>query len=343
MLRRRRALALLLALGGCSRREPAATGGDAHAADASASTDASTSTDASPSTDASTSADASPSTDASASTSDDDDYLSALPKVAKGIGHTSVVFKLELSTGKKAAFKPASRRGPLRYKGEIAARRLGVALALPNVPRAFFRAMDAKALATAAANGPPEAAELLSKEAIVRGDVVKGALMPWIDGLTLLALEREPLASQWKVWLRKGEAIPDDQRALAAQISTLIAFDFVTGNWDRWSGGNVGIDKASGTLLFIDNDGAFFDVPPTDALQKNKRLLQGVDRFSKSFVTHLRALDDAAFTAAIGEESRGVSLLSKKALDGALQRKKQVLEIIDAKQAAAESDALSFP
>ena len=34
----------------------------------------------------------------------------------------------------------------------------------------------------------------------------------------------------------------------------------VTGNWDRWSGGNVGLDRARMRLhLFIDNDGAFFE------------------------------------------------------------------------------------
>ena len=82
---------------------------------------------------------------------DESVYLDGLPKAAKSIGHTSVVFKIELTTGKKAAFKPASRRGPIRYKGEIAARRLAVALGLANVPRAFFRTLEAAKLAGAKA------------------------------------------------------------------------------------------------------------------------------------------------------------------------------------------------
>ena len=283
--------------------------------------------------------------DASAEVGDDEGaFLTGLPRVARSIGHTSVVFKVELTGGKKAVFKPAARRGPVRYKGEIAARRLGVALGIPNVPRAFFRAMDAKAMADAAGAGTPPTAELFTKEAIVTGGVVKGALLPWIDGLDFLPLEREPLASQWKGWLKKGGAIPDDQQDLARQVSTLVAFDFVTGNWDRWSGGNVGLDKASGTLLFIDNDGAFFDAPPTEALQKNKRLVEGVDRFSRSFITRMRALDDAALSRAIGEESPGVPLLSAKALAGVLHRRTQLLQIIDAKIADGGDDALlSFP
>ena len=259
---------------------------------------------------------------------------------ARSIGNTSVVFKVELASGKKAAWKPASRRGPLRYKGEIAARRMGVALGLPNVPRVWFRAFEAKGLTGVMA---AESAELFAKEAIVTGGSVKGALMPWIDGLEFLALERAPLSGQWKQWLRKGETIPDDRRELARQISTLVAFDFVTGNWDRWSGGNVGIDKATGTLLFIDNDGAFFEVAPLEGLQRNKKLLVGIDRFSRSFVTHMRDLDDAALTAAIGEETPGVPLLSTKALTAALSRRKQLLEIIDGKVSDAGDEALFFP
>ena len=141
-------------------------------------------------------------------------------------------------------------------------------------------------------------------------------MIPWIDDLSFLALEQAPLSAQWKQWLRKSESIPDDQQELARQISTLVAFDFVTANWDRWSGGNVGIDKATGTLLYIDNDGAFFEVPPAEGLQRNKKLLDGVDKFSRSFVTRLKRArrrrarsrarrGDAGRSAPLDEGARG--------------------------------------
>jgi hypothetical protein len=265
---------------------------------------------------------------------DDAVYLDGVPRAAKAIGHTSVVFKVELTTGKKAAFKPSSRRGPARYKGEIAARRLGVALGLDNVPRAFFRSFEAKALGDVAG----------ADEMIVRDGHVRGALIPWIDGLSFLALEQAPLSTQWKQWLRKGERVPDDQKELARQISTVIAFDFVTANWDRWSGGNVGVDRPTGMLLYIDNDGAFFDVPPAEGLQRNERLVRSVDKFSRSFVARLRALGDEALDRALGEETPGVPLLSTKALAGVHARRKQLLELIDAKLGDAGDDAtLAFP
>ncbi|MEA2751303.1 MAG: hypothetical protein QOI41_5446 [Myxococcales bacterium] len=313
-----------VALGGCSRGK----------SDASASADADADADASAGAGADAEADAEADASADADADDELAYLGGVPRGAKGIGHTSVVFKIELSTGKKAAFKPASRRGPVRYKGEIAARRLGIALGLSNVPRAFFRSFEAAPLASAKGGD----------EMLVREGSVKGALMPWIDGLSFLALEQPPLAGQWKLWLRKGETVPDDQKELARQISTLVAFDFVTANWDRWSGGNVGIDKASGTLLYIDNDGAFFEVPPAEGLQRNKKLLEGVDKFSLSFVARLRALDDDALDRALGDESPGVPLLSTKALAGVHARRAQLLRLIDAKSGDAGADAtLAFP
>jgi len=128
------------------------------------------------------------------------------------------------------------------------------------------------------------------------------------------------------------------------EISTLVCFDFLTGNWDRWSGGNVGLDKATGRLLFIDNDGAFFEVPPADALAKNKRLLGSVYRFSRAFVEHVRALDDVALDRAVGEESPGVPLLSAKALAGVHRRRTELLAVIDSKRADAGDDAIfAFP
>ncbi|MDB4943107.1 MAG: hypothetical protein JWP97_2641 [Labilithrix sp.] len=255
-------------------------------------------------------------------------WLTAAPTAAKSIGHTSVVFRVDLANGKRAVFKPASRRGPLRYKGEIAAYRLGLWLGMDDVTPAFFRTFDEGALSAAA--GTSGAGELFTRDVLARGGVVKGAVIPWIDKLGFMALEREPLASEWKAWLRSGASIPEDRRMLAAQISRLVAFDFLTGNWDRWSGGNVGQDPATGRLLVIDNDGAFFEVPPADGLARSRRLLAGIDRFSRAFADRVRALDEASLTAAIGEESAGTSLLSKKALEGVLARRKELLVRLDA-------------
>src|SRR6478735_5009080 len=73
---------------------------------------------------------------------DDEAYRSRDPIGGKSIGHTSVVFKVKLEGGLDAAFKPRSRRGNGRYRGEVAAYRLARALDLDNVPRAMVRPFD---------------------------------------------------------------------------------------------------------------------------------------------------------------------------------------------------------
>ena len=312
-----------------------------------------------PSTAASTSRDAAsevPAADASAPSFDAAPYLEGRARSGKSIGHTSVVLKIELSNGKKAAFKPDSRRGPGRYKGEIAAHRLGVGGGLANVPPALGRCFPRGEVDAALVGGETEAGKLLASETAFAGAVVPGALIPWVDRLEFVPLEAEPLLGTWRSWLRRDHVFaPMDagalggldeaaQRALAAQVSTLVAFDVVTGNWDRWSGGNVGFDRASRTLLFLDNDGAFFETPPKDALARNLRLLERTERFSRSFVGSLRGLDEAALARAVGEERPGVPLLSAKVLAAAAARKDALLADVDAKIGKHGEDAtLAFP
>jgi hypothetical protein len=258
---------------------------------------------------------------------------------AKSIGHTSVVFKIELAGGKKAAWKPNSRRGKGRYKGEIAAYRLGIALGIPNVPPACFRVFDATTVSRVL--GASEATKkLLDDEVVIErvdGDGnqgVRGAVIPWIDGLQFWPLDKEPLRSQVQGWLRVDGTIPPEQLELARQASTLALFDFLTSNWDRYSGGNVGLDKAGQTVLFIDNDAAFMAGPPKDALAKNEALVAGIDRFSRSVVERLRALDDAGLARTFGEETPGRALLEPAVVKGVAERRTKLLALIDRKVAS---------
>jgi hypothetical protein len=283
--------------------------------------------------------------DASGDTTTDAEEAYATAKAigGKSIGHTSVVFKVKLEGGKDAAWKPRSKRGALRYKGEIAAYRLGVALGLANVPRAIPRAFSKGALVAALGGGASDAGGLLEREAIPddHGDV-PGALIPWIPHLEFMALEAEPLLSEWKSWLDGPTDPAPEKRGLAAQISTLIVFDYITGNWDRWSGGNIGFDKAHDRLLFIDNDGAFYDEPPRGPLEAQRGRLLALRRFSRTFTERLRALDAAALAAAIGDED-GAPLLHKKALEGVAERRLAALHMIDARIAATSaSKTLAF-
>jgi hypothetical protein len=281
----------------------------------------------------------SPVVDASsdASTPDPSAYATALPLSGKSVGHTSVVFKLTLEGNLTVAYKPRSAVGDSRYKGEIAAYRLARALGLAdNVPLAMPRSFPADALRAAVSR------ETTFAQVVPEPDgTVRGALVPWIKGLEFLPLESSEWMPKWRAWLKDGATIPDDQRALAAQISTVLAFDQMTGNWDRWSGGNVGFDRAKNHLLYMDNDGAFFDPPPAKMMKWPTELFDGADRFSRAFVAALRRLD---VPGALGEEAPGVPLLSARVVAQTEARRKKVLAAIDAKIAQrGEARVLAFP
>jgi hypothetical protein len=268
----------------------------------------------------------------------------AAPLSGKSVGHTSVVFKLKLDGDLQAAFKPQSKRGGSRYKGEIGAYRLAKALGIDNVPLALPRWFTKSALRTAIAKGP--SLPLFDEEVIVnREGNVQGALIPWIDKLDFLPLESGEWMAKWKKWLAfnaSSDAAVDANSDLAPQISTMLVFDAVTGNWDRWSGGNVGFDAKTRQILFIDNDGAFFDVVPAAAFNAQISKINACDRYSKKFVAALRAIDAEKLENAFGDED-GAPLYEPRIILAAIERKTKVLAIIDAKIAKlGEANVLAF-
>ncbi|MGH7282363.1 MAG: hypothetical protein ACRELY_12615 [Polyangiaceae bacterium] len=277
-------------------------------------------------------------------------FFEAKPLTGKSIGHTSIVFKLGLEGGKDAAYKPRSKVGNERFRGEIAAYRLALAWGLHNVPAAVFRSFPAAALDSAMGNDD-KASSVFTDQVVVEPDGnVRGALIPWISHLQFMPLEKDPDRAKWKGWLESPAldvgTMPPCDRDLARQISTMIAFDVLTGNWDRWSGGNIGNALGSGctTVLYIDNDGAFFDPVPKLFFDPQVAELHKVRRFSRSFVSALRSTTEDALRSAIGEESPGKPLLPEHVVTAFFARRKLVLDAIDdASKKWGETDTLSLP
>lgn len=259
-------------------------------------------------------------------------------KSAKSIGHTSIVYKIELEDGSKHAFKPNAKKMKDRWRGEVAAFRLGRALGLTNVPPACIRSYPTTELA--ALVGAPALEEL-----IVAGDRIEGAVIPWITGLHFLPLEKEPLRSEARAWLRdRKKPIPADKLDLAAQISALVVFDAITTNWDRYSGANVGLDASGKRVLFIDNDAAFMTVPP-ERTRENQEALQQTERFSRSLLASLKLLtEEARLADAFRLGPDGSMLLPPAVIAAARRRIEGAVKIIEDKIAArSEADVLLFP
>ena len=77
-------------------------------------------------------------------------------------------------------------------------------------------------------------------------------------------------------------------KGLAPQISTLIVFDHLIGNRDRWSGHNVLMDMTHTRVIFLDHNLAFDAKLDVSSTMKRNMVLHRVQRFSRGLVARLR-------------------------------------------------------
>lgn len=202
------------------------------------------------------------------------------------VGSTSVNIHLRLAGDVDAAFKPRSQTHGDAYRAEIAAYRLNRLLQLDRVPPAVSRIVPAAVLHLS----------LETPVTIERDQSVRGAAIYWVPVLRESRVDQEREQSRWTAWLRQGGSVPPEQATRAEEISTLIAFDVLTGNWDRWSGQNVPMD-AAGHLIYRDNNGGFSEPFGDRMLAGVMRHLRRVQKFSRGMITRARSLTEASVRA----------------------------------------------
>lgn len=212
-------------------------------------------------------------------------------RTAKSIGHTSTVYLLKGDADStRMAFKPDTKHGRGRYRGEIAARQLALALGIGGrvpevVPASFERAQLRGVL-----SGPQARADF-DADVVAQGDYVYGAGIAWVEGLRFPALHQGPARTEWESWLSAKAPVPADKRVLAASLSDMILFDYITGNFDRWSGGNIGqVGAATTPVLYVDNDGAFLWPEPAVHLDRQRELMLRTRVFSIDLYRKLDSL-----------------------------------------------------
>ncbi len=138
--------------------------------------------------------------------------------------------------------------------------------------------------------------------------------------------------SDVSAWLVVGGALPEEDAGLARDLSTLLAFDYLIGNWDRWSGGNVTLDP-SGERLFVRDHNVAFPVPLDGALYERVRdALTRASRFSRGFVARVMALDEASLRRALAEDPADWErpLLSDAQIEGVMKRRRAFLSYVAA-------------
>jgi hypothetical protein len=268
-------------------------------------------------------------------------------RALRPVGRTSTVFRAQLDAPFRAAFKAATQRRPFGYIAEVAAYRLARCLGFDNVPPAVMRRVPAHKLRQELdAEYVRRWPSIASRLATSRTGDVEGAAIFWIEGLRNLDLANPLERARVQRLLQLAEPLSEPVPPLAARLSSLQAFDYLIGNWDRWSGGNVKGD-ASGQILYARDQDAAFPGRLSETLQR--RLLDPVlatERFSRRFVERLRALTRSVYErelagdAVFAEQPR----LDERSLVGVFDRRAALLSHVSALiEEHGEEQVLAFP
>lgn len=208
------------------------------------------------------------------------------------VGQTSLVFRAELDAPFRAALKLATLNRPGGPVNEAVAYRIARCLGIDNVPPVVLRRISpAEMQRNLAYVFQARWTQYQPQIVIGAGGLIEVAAIYWIEDLTDLGLESFTATERALGWLKIDGQPPPDRKQLAKQISTMIAFDYLIGNWDRWSGGNLRGTPSGDYLYMRDHDSAFAG-RLSEALQR--RMLdpvQRTERFSRSFIRAVRGLD----------------------------------------------------
>jgi hypothetical protein len=283
---------------------------------------------------------------------DDDAVLAricraAFARVERNRGGSTVSFKVRFENQQKALFKPQQRSEIANYRAELAAYRVSRLLGIHRVPPACGRLVPRATLQRAGdATGDAEFSRRVMTELLGRGEEVPGAVLYWVPG----ALEPVPGVEAYPALLDPARPLDPAQAGLAADLSTLLLFDFLNDNVDRWSGGNILRQRAEGAgppgpMLFMDNGASFSAIHEGRGArpEDQARRLAAVGRFSRAFVAALRGLTAESLGAAVGGDPLG-PCLSPAQIAAVLTRRDAIVARVDAAvRAHGEAAALCFP
>lgn len=243
-------------------------------------------------------------------------------------GGSTLTFKFLSQGNIVGAFKPHQTRRQSNYLSEIAAWRLCQLLQcdfeIPynrpvKVERDTFNRLYEKTKSSKKELYRQELVDIIwTKDKATGKSYVYGTLKDWVPEYTRFPIE---YLSLWKGWISQEEYVesfpllknalfPMTKRdntlhlygtvlnqtsnltteQLASQISQVLTFDFLIGNWDRFSGvpewWGVNCQFAKDRIVSIDNGASF----PAFSNERVRQKFMYVERFSRHFIDALRSL-----------------------------------------------------
>jgi hypothetical protein len=248
-------------------------------------------------------------------------------------GGSSISFRVDFADGSRAAWKPVQTNLQTVPRKEVAAYRLNRLLGLNAVPPAAPRAVSRDELLShlhpdSEAGVPRIRAETVFDE----NGLTLGVASYWIPVIRDSGFDVAPGRQQAETWLAQGDPIPMEQRAMAAQLSDLTVFDFLTANTDRYSGGNMKMSPDGENLFFMDNTMAF--AVELDGKEKNRQELFRTQRFSRALYQALDRVDVPTLQRILGATSgedgdRPAEILTPAEMRAVVSRREFVHHYID--------------
>jgi hypothetical protein len=259
-------------------------------------------------------------------------------------GGSSLSFRIDFADGSRAAWKPMQTNTQSIPRKEVAAYRLNRLLGLHAVPPAAPRAVTREELFQ---HLHPESLQYLPriKAETVFGPDGKtiGTASYWIPIIKDSGFDTPDGRRQTQVWLTHGQPIPPEQTSMAAQVSTLVVFDFLTANPDRYSGGNMKMSPDGKQLFFMDNTMSFY--VDGDGYERNREVLFKTQRFSRDLYESLDKVTVANMQRALAEElGTPYEILTPAEVSAVVSRRAVVQRYIAGLIAQfGERDVLAFP
>jgi hypothetical protein len=255
-------------------------------------------------------------------------------------GGSSISFRLDFADGSRAAFKPEQINPQTVPRKEIAAYRINRMLGMNAVPPATRRTLHRDELI---GRLPPEAAFLATRinaeTTFDEEGFTKGEVSYWIPVIIDSHLDTLENVLTWWRWMTIGEEIPADKVEIMAQLSSLLLFDLLTNNSDRFSGGNLMTSPDGKTLFYMDNTFGF-QVEPEGHVRCRTYLVR-CQKFSRKMVEALRKMDLSSLRAALEAEP---GVLSEAELKSVIARRDVGLKHVDGLIAQFGADkVLIFP
>jgi hypothetical protein len=266
-------------------------------------------------------------------------------KVKLNRGGTSLSLRLDFASGARAAFKPLQIHPQSDPRREIAAYRIDRLLGIGHVPPAKSAAFAIDDIV--AANEPDSrdrAAARVADEAIPRHGKLIGEVSWWIPEIKAVRIAGQLIddvsgEAVWTEHLQAGAARPAELLPMLGQIATVILFDVLIDNADRWSGNNTQGSPDDRILYFMDNTLSFS--PYTYGHEANLSKLYRIQVFPRALVGKLRALTVETIQVALGGDDELLGpLLTDVEIRAIIARRDHFLGYIDRLIAELGEDAV---